>query len=343
VLASVAFVTPLGGLVAVAVVLPLLAAALVTRRAARGRAELRLSAPARRSHAAVLAVGAVPVLAGLAAASPVLRTHTGRRVRTDAQALFLFDTSRSMAASASFTAPTRFMQAQATAIKLRGAIPEIPSGVVSFTTQVIPHLFPTSDLAAFDSTVETAIGVERPPPPFFKFGVSGTSFGPIGTLRNQGFFNPATKSRYVVVLTDGESGPFDPDALKAQLVLAPQRQAVFPGRPLTAPEAPVSLLVVRVGTPSDRIYSGPNTVEAAYHPDARAGEIADELAAVTGGRAFTAARLSPAISALKRLVGSGHGSLQGVRTKTTALAPFIVLLIFAPLGLVLRSRNTTNL
>lgn len=343
IVADITFVTPLAGLLALAVVPPVVAFAASASRNARGRALLQLPPPGAGQRITLLSVSAVPLLLGLAAAGPGLRTHVGRRIRTDAQAIFVFDTSRSMAASASFNSQTRFAQAQAAAIKLRHeAIPEIPSGVASFTTQLIPHLFPTPNEAAFNSTVEESIGVERPPPPFFTFGISGTSFAPLAGLRNQGYFNPGTDHRFAVVLTDGESGPFDPAAVKQALSL-PQLIATSPGRPILQVESPVSLLVVRIGSANDRIYDGPHRIEVAYRPQPHAEANVESLAFATHGYAFTVADLAAASAALRRMAGSGRTSLQGIKTKTIALGPYVVLFAFAPLALILRRRNLTNL
>jgi hypothetical protein len=194
----------------------------------------------------------------------------------------------------------------------------------------------------FNSTVEDAIGIEKPPPPFFQFGVSGTSFGPLAQLRNQGFFDPATPHRYAVVLTDGESGPFDTAALRQALALE-QQLATLPGRPVPRPEAPVSLLVVRVGGEQDRIRYGGGRIEAAYRPDPHAAANLGSLAAVTNGRAYEVSRVAAVTTELKRLVGSGRTSAQGVKTKTVPLAPYVVLLTFLPLGIVLRRRNLARI
>jgi hypothetical protein len=340
---DVTFVTPLAGFLAVTVVLPVGVFLISASRNARGRVLLQLPPPRSSQRSAFVAVALLPLLLGLAAAGPALRRHVGRRVRTDAQAIFVFDTSRSMAAAASFDAPSRFAQAQQAAIKLRhDAIPDIPAGVVSFTTQLIPHLFPTPNEAAFNSTVENVIGVLKPPPPFFSFGVSGTSFGPLMTLRNQGYFNPTTKHRFAIVLTDGESGPFDPAALRQSLSLS-QPVSVFPGRPIFRVEPPVSLLVVRVGSPTDKIYDSLHRVEAAYRAPPQAAANTQSLARSTHGQAFPVSDLAAASAALKRLTGSGNGSVQGVKTKTIALAPWVVLAAFVPLGFLLRRRNLTSI
>jgi hypothetical protein len=336
------FVTPLAGLLSLLVIPPVIAFTVAAARNARGRALLGLSPPTSSRNLSLVAIAAVPLILGLAAAGPALRRHVGRRIRTDAQAMFVFDTSRSMAAAPSFDARSRFAQAQQAAIRLRhDAIPDIPSGVASFTTQLIPHMFPSPNDAAFNSTVENVVGVLKPPPPFFTFGVSGTSFGPLAGLRNQGYFTPATRHRFAVVLTDGESGPFDPAALRQALVLS-QRISVFPGRPIFAVEPPVSLLVVRVGSPTDKIYDSRRRIEAAYRSLPQAAANTESLAAATHGRAYPVADLASATAALRKLTGSGNVSRQGIRTKTIGLAPWVVLLAFLPLGFVLRRRNLIN-
>ena len=195
-LASLTFLTPFGGIVAVAVVAPLAAYLFAAAHNARGRAVLGLTVAAPTRRWELFAIVLVPLLLGAAAAGPALRSHVGRRIRTDAQAIFIFDTSRSMAASAGRHAPTRFAQAQAAAITLRAeAIPEIPAGVSSLTTEMLPHLFPTADEEAFNSVVKNALGVEKPPPPFLLYGVRGTSFGALALLRTQGYFDPTTKEK----------------------------------------------------------------------------------------------------------------------------------------------------
>jgi hypothetical protein len=305
---------------------------------------LRL-APPNSDRASVVALAAVPLLLGLAATGPALRTHVGRRVRTDTQAIFVFDTSRSMAASNGPHAPTRFAQAQAAALELRNqAIADVPSGVSSLTTLLLPLLFPTPNTAAFDSTVESAVGIEKPPPPFFQSGVTGTSFAAIDSLRNQGFFNPTITHRFAILLTDGESGPIGTSAVGQALEQsATAAQSYGNGRLAQKLESPVVLFIVRVGGTRDRIYHADGSIEAAYRPDPQAPVIVSTLAAAAGGRAFTIANLSAAEAALRQAVSAEHTSLRGVNTKTTTLAPYVVLAAFAPLILIIRRRNLTNI
>ena len=338
--------TPYGGLVALVVVLPLLAYTVTSRRNARIRELIGLAPPATRGRATIAAVVAVPLLLGIACAGPALRTHSGRRIRTDAQAIFILDTSRSMAAAAGFRAPTRFDQAQAAAIKLRDdAIPDVPSGVASLTTELLPHLFPGPDLNAFNSTVENAVGVEKPLPPFLVYGVRGTSFGPLAQLRSQGFFNPKTPHRVAILLTDGESGAIAATTIANALSLAaaPPASNLVRGLPPRPPEPPVSLIVIRVGSGSDRIYDSDGTPERNYRPDPTAAATVASLVTPAHGRAFTTGQLGQAGAAIRSALGSGANRHVGLTTKTLNLAPYFALAALIALGFVIWKRNATNL
>ena len=342
ILGGLTFLTPFGGLLAVAVLLPLVAFAVSASKSARGRAMLRLAPPSPDHHTALVALAAVPLLLGLAAAEPALRVHAGHHIRTDTQAIFVLDTSRSMAASAGRGSPTRLSRAQEAAVRLRAAIPDVPSGIASLTTQLLPHLFPTADPAVFNATVHEAIGVEKPPPPVLQVGLPGTSFWPLIALRDQGYFAPTAKRRFAILLTDGESGPFPIQSLVQafrQTVAPPQ----FPGAPPQRPQAPITLLIVRIGGANDRIYLANGSIENAYRPNADAVAQVRDLAAATQGQAFAAADLPAAESALRNLVESGHAATSGSERKTIDLAPYIVLVAFAPLALIIRRRNLTEL
>jgi hypothetical protein len=335
---TVTFLTPRGALLAAAALVPLAASAWAATRNARGRALLRLES--QSSDRLVAAVAAIPLLLGFAAAQPVVRTHVGRRIRTDAQAIFVFDTSRSMAAAAAAGAPTRMRQAKAAAIRLRrDAIPDVPSGVASLTTQLLPHLFPTSAVAAFASTVEHAIGVEKPSPPALQFGLLGTSFQPLGQLRDQGFFTPWAKERLAVLLTDGESGPYDPESVGDQLV-GPSSSTSFIGT-TAHPEAPVRLVIIRFGHSTDRIYESNGSFEAAYRPDPGADRIVLTLASSEKGRVFDTGQLGEAARTMRALLGTGPAITRGVRTRNIELAPYVVLAALPLLGLVAWKRNLT--
>ena len=90
------FLSPLAALVALAVVLPLAAYALLEVRARRVSQRIGLEPPPLRSRLGVPgAIAVVAAFLGIAAAQPVIsgeQAHTGR---SDAQVFVLFDTSRS--------------------------------------------------------------------------------------------------------------------------------------------------------------------------------------------------------------------------------------------------------
>ena len=146
------FLSPLAALVALGALLPLVALVLAERRAARARSLLRLEPPGIAEQA-VPAAGIVltAILLGLAAAQPVVRSIDERRVRDDAQALFVVDTSRSMLAASSPDAATRFDRARAAAQRLRTSLPEVPTGLASLTDRMLPVVLPTPDGRVFSS------------------------------------------------------------------------------------------------------------------------------------------------------------------------------------------------
>ena len=161
---GVSFLTPLAGATALVVVAAVVAALWRERRASRVREALGLRAPGPRARLpSLLGVLAVGLLA-LAAAQPVVREAETTQVRNDAEAVFLFDRSRSMLAAAVPGAPDRFERAVEIGREVRAALADVPSGAASIGEDPLPHLFPSADRTAFDLVVRTALGVQRPPP-----------------------------------------------------------------------------------------------------------------------------------------------------------------------------------
>ena len=312
------FLSPLGGLLALLVVAPLAAAVVASRRAARGRRLIGLAPPPRGRDAVLPALAAVPLLLGLAAAQPALRTHRAAEIRTDAEAFFVLDVSRSMLASAGPHAPPRLARARADALRLRDAIPEVPAGIVSMTDRVLPHLFPTVDEAAFATTLRDAIGIERPPPEAIE--PNATSCASLADLGTQGYFQPSTKTRIVVLLTDGECRPFDTAAVASALHGA-------------------KLLIVRIWNADERVYTPRGAIEEAYRPDPSGAQRMEALASAAGGRAVEASHLGAASAALRADAGKGPTRRRGVDVRTTTLAPYTALLALAPLGFLVWRRN----
>jgi len=345
VVGAVVFLTPWAALVALAVAVPLAAAGAAAMRNGRVRSVLGLDSPRGGGALDVACLAAVPLLLALAAAGPAIRSPVGRGILDKTEALFVFDVSRSMGAASAANAPTRLAQAKSAAEKLRDAVPDARAGVASLTTQLLPELFPTADESAFTDTVDRALGVLKPPPPAFQ--AIATTFDPLAALRDQGFFSSEATHRVAVLLTDGESTKYFPTSVGQQLAgTSTSSSGVFGGPLQQQPQqsqAPVKLLIVRVGSSRDRIRRPDGTVDPGYRPDLRAPQIVGELAQAANGSVFQPDRLGAAESALRSAVGSGPASTRITTTKTRRLAPYVALLALVPLGLLVWRRNVVSL
>ena len=319
---TVSFLSPVAALVAVAVVPALFAAAGSERRS---RALCRvLGLPARGLGSLVgtaLALAACAACLALAAAQPVVGKVRPVQGRQDAEALFVFDISRSMLASAGPGAPTRFTRAREVARAVRARLPEVPVGVVSMTDRVLPHLFPTLGEGFFDATVDDALGIERPPPDRLGRG-RATSLGSLGLLATRNFFGADASRRVAVVFTDGESLPYDAVGLRD-----------------TLGHGNVTLVVVRIWAPGERIYDARGNAIASYRPDPGAQVALDEDMAAVGARVLRPRDVDGIAEAVRRAVGSGPVGPAGRELQTTALAPYAVLGSFLPVAFLLWRRN----
>src|SRR3954451_10996709 len=158
---------------------------------------------------------AVVALLALAAAQPAVSNTHSQRVRTDAEALFVVDTSQSMAASAGPKGRTRLERATAAARRLRAAVPSVPSGVATLTDRVLPNLLPVGDVAAFDATLRHSVAIAQPPPR--EQSVRATSFGALAGIHGPGYFEGSPNLRAIVLLTAGESASYDANAVAKAL------------------------------------------------------------------------------------------------------------------------------
>ncbi len=315
---SLSFLTPLAALVALAGVLPVLVFLLRERRAHTVRQTLGLAEPAPGTARTVLAaLVAVPLLAGLAAAQPVLDRAQERRQRVDAELLFVVDTSRSMLAAAEPDGPSRMERARAAALDLRNRFPTVRAGLASLTDRTLPHLFPTIDARSFGLTLARSIGIERPPPA--ASSILATDLGSLAAVANQRFFSPAARSRVLVVLTDGET-----EAPRPALAAALQR-------------AGIDTVLVQLHRPEERIYvtSAP---EPAYRSDPDSPRRLARLAATLDGAAFGEAELGAAAAHVRERLGEGPTRPRRQRD-LLALMPWVTLAAAFPLALVLRRRN----
>ncbi|HTZ06486.1 MAG TPA: vWA domain-containing protein [Gaiellaceae bacterium] len=302
------FLTPLAGLAALAAVLPVAAWLGGRTRVGSARRALGLEAPPGRSSVVRPALAAAGVaLLGLAAAQPALDRSSSQRVRTDAQALFVLDTSRSMAASRTPASPTRLDRAVEAAVQLRAAIPQVPSGIATLTDRVLPDLLPVAGTQSFDGVARRAVSIESPPPR--STSVRATTYDALTQIAAGNYFAPSAKRRLVVLLTDGESAPVDAGRI---------------ARALPASKG-YRFICVRFWGSDESVFDANGKPEAAYRPDPAGGAVLAGLAAANGGRSFPESRLGAASSRLGALAGAGPTATVPGETRTRVpLAPWLV-------------------
>ena len=322
-LASLTFLSPRGGLLALLALVPLAVLAVSTLRIERIARVLRLPPASRRAVLVPAALAAAAfVLIGIAAAQPVWRSTERQQVRTESQVFFVVDVSRSMAAAEGPTGTPRLARARAAVVRLRDAVPAVPAGVAGLTDRVLPYLFPTLDEQAFAATVARSVLIESPPPQ--QVSTNATSFDALASLARDGFFDRAAGRRTCVLVTDGETRSYSPVAVVGAL------------------EGPrgCRLLVVRVGTAAERVFGADGSPEAAYAPDPGAADKTRSLAEAAGGEAFSEDDLAAAAATLKRAADVGPVGRQRTGAVDLALAPYAAALALAAvlvlLGLRLR-------
>jgi hypothetical protein len=269
---------------------------------------LGLDPDARVARRRAVAAFAAVALVALAAAQPAIRTDRSERTRTDAQAFVVVDISRSMLAAAAPGSPTRLARAQEQAIEIRDALAEVPVGVASLTDRVLPHLFPTPDRAVFSETVRRALAPERPAPA--EREVQATTLSALSAVPGANLFSPSARRRLLIVLTDGESRPFDAPTVAGALR-----------------EAKIGLVLVRVGDVDERVFTQ-GRPEPGYRPDPLAASTIDALADATGR---TTAR---------DYLGSGPTHALGRGERLFPLGPLTAVLTLVPLGFLLRRPRT---
>jgi hypothetical protein len=318
---GVSFLTPLGTLFVLAAGLPVAALVLTERRAGAVRRALAVPPPRRRTLVPVaVALVVLTALVAVAAAQPVVVRQSLVSERADAQAFFLFDTSRSMQASAGPGQPTRLARAKRMALKLRATLPDVPIGIASMTDRSLPNLMPTTDATLFARTLAQSVGIDRPPPSQ-PYDGRATDFQALVPLVESRFYAQGVQRRLLVVFTDGEAATISP-VLRATL-----HRRVAP-------------VLVHVWRPDDRIYTRGGRVDSAYRADPASASALAELADIAGaGRPLTEADGKQAAREARNAVGFA-GTRQRVDAYArVALAPWIVLAGVVPLGFLLWRRN----
>lgn len=319
---SLVFLTPLGMLVALGCVLPVLAVAFIARRARRVRGRLGLAEPSsRRLLVGTGSAVAAGIFLGLAAAQPVLERTVPIRSRTDAEAFFVVDVSRSMLAQRGTGSRTRIERAKDAARRLRASLQDVPVGIASMTDRVLPHLFPGADEEVFEATLERSVGVDQPPPRSSVL-TTATTLEALAAIRTQRYFSPSARQRLVVVFTDGETQPVAGARLAALFGQSPPIHAVF----------------VRLWGEDERVYSGGNP-ERQYRPDPSARALLNNVAESVGGRVFGEGDLSAAGSESRRLLGKGTEVVRREQRGEVPLAAYLAAAAFAPVLLLLFLRD----
>ena len=315
---QLSFLTPLGALVALAAVLPLVVSLRRERRGREIRATLGLTDPGPRAGRALLAaLVAVPVLTGFAASQPVIDRAQPRQERVDAEILFAFDTTRSMYAAAGVDEPTRFDRARLIAAEVRAAFPDVRAGVVSLTDRVLPHLFPTIDGSSFRSTLARSVAIERPPPVSYR--TLATDLNGLAAVGQQEYFSPETTRRLLIVLTDGET-----ERVRARL-------------PAALAKAGIDTIFVQVWRSSESIFLT-SRPEPEYRPDPLSRRRLADFAAAVEGAAFSEDEAAAIVERARAAVGEGPTRSRPQRD-LLALMPYATLAAVLPLAFVLRRRN----
>ena len=316
------FLSPYAGLVALVGIVGAAAWLIAERRRRDVGALLRLPEPAERQRTLpAVAILVVAALLGLAATQPTLVRKTERQSRTDAQAWFVFDTSRSMMASSGPGDPSRFERARRLAVKVRAAIPTVPVGVASITDRALPHLFPSVDPGAFDAVVRRTIGINRPPPGD-SFDVRITTLGSLAQIASQNYFAPAAKRRVLVLFSDGETRPFVDASIATLFRQPPQVHTVF----------------VRIGREGEHVYFN-GKVDPAYVPDPASGEKMQRLAHATDGVSLGEGNPGKIADAARSALGSGKTEADRREERRLSFAPYLAFVALAPLGFLLYRRN----
>jgi von Willebrand factor type A domain len=284
------------------------------------RSLLRLAPPGGSSRQTVVVIVVLALLVGVGAAQPVLEERREHSARTDVQAFFLLDTSRSMLAAPAAGEATRFERAVAAARRLRDELPELPIGIASLTDRVLPMVFPSANRQTFDRVLRHSLGVDRPPSREAN-NTRASALDATMVVPERNFFR-GPKRRVLVVFTDAETQRLHPQRLENQFR-----------------DSGIETILVRIGTPTERIYRPSGGSVEPYQPDPASAEFADAYAQAVGGRAFAEDELDDAIGAARDAIGSGRTTLRVEAADVRPLGPFVFLAALVPLSLLLWRRN----
>jgi hypothetical protein len=203
-------------------------------------------------------------------------------------------------------------------------LPGIPLGVATFTDRTLPDAFPSAEPAIFNSTIRS-LTIESPPPR--ESSRVATDFSALAAVQRADFFTRAQRHRAMLLITDGETAPFDAGAVARALSAAPA----------------VKVVIVRVGAGGDRLHASDGSAAGSYRANpAAARHAVAQLASGTRGQAFSGGSAGVA-AALRSDLGPGATAEVSSAPETLELAPVIALLGLAPLIFILTSPEDLSL
>ena len=270
--------------------------ALASRRERRARAVLRLPAPGRGGACAAGARGhrrrrpARPRREPARAPLDVVAERANGRPGAVRHRHLALDARVALAGSEDADRPRARRRRSGCA----RSWPDVPAGVAVLTDHVLPDLLPVPDRPCssrrFARRCASATRRLRPMPSPRRASAPWAHWG------RESFFPPSAKHRVAIVLTDGESRPFDVRQTARALAHRPAVTPVF----------------VHVGSPSESVFDARRPTRNRLPP--RPVERRGARRPRTGGR--TAARSARAISARRRgqstpRSGAGRRSAKG--------------------------------
>jgi hypothetical protein len=266
----------------------------------------------RAAERAVCA-GIVVALAVFAASEPSLRQATKVKLRVDAEAYLYVDSSGSMLAGASPSAPTRLQQARIAAARFAQELPpDLPLGAGALPESPLPLTMPIGDRQLFIAAIDRMTTPGSLPELYYD-GKTATDFANLSYLTSARFFRKQTVRKIVIILTDAEGPAFDSTAIAAALE-----------------KAHIKLLVVRFGSSRDRIWqraqNGTPVANSKFVSDlSDLGELR-LLASETGGAFYGQSQVGAAIGKVNRLAGHGPDRpAQRLSLYAYSLGPYAVL------------------
>jgi hypothetical protein len=257
--------------------------------------------------------GIVVALAVFAASEPSLRQTSRVKLRKDAEAYLFVDASASMLASVSPSAPTRLQQARTASARFAQELPpDLPLGAGAFPQSPLPLTMPIGDRQLFITAIDRQTYPGTLPEHYYG-GKTATNFANLSYLTSARFFLPTSQSRIVILVTDAEGPSFDSTATAASLE-----------------KEHIKLVVVRVGSPRDRIW-----VRTAHHSPVTNPKFVSDLSDLgelrllsseTGGGFYGENEVGAAIAKVERLAGHGPDRpAQPLSLYADSLGPYAVL------------------